>query len=571
MLKRDDKYHVKTLLIIFSAVVLTAGCGGPAKEVSAPNTQETAIDKKDIIAKHRAFDHFSKADLYERSGDLEKAADEYRLALVYDPTSDELKRLLAKVYYRLRRYDEALDLSLRIKDPKPDDFILTADCYKLTGDEKMAVKFFHKAAQMDSTLEIPNHFLAVYYSNKGDLKKAERYYQRLINIGEDSDNWRIELGSFYIKTGQFKNAIDVYQRMINRDSSNPRGYLGIAAIKEMQKDTVGADSLYKIIALTNWDNARILSIISQSFIRLGDISMALKVTRRITELFPDDYLTLRRYALLLFSEGDYESADTVLSQLSESITDDPIVYYYLGRIAQMNDDFARAESMYVRSLAIDDTLSEAWVNLALARVEIGDIDNAQATFDTALAKCPDDSLDILFFNGIFLSRQEKYSQAVDYYKRILLADPNNTNVMFNLAAAYERDGQFDEAETSFKQLIKLEPGNALALNYLGYMYADRGINLNEARKMIKKALKIEPDNGAYLDSYAWVLYKKGKYKEALKYQQKALQASDNDAVLFDHMGDICSALNRSSEAQKHWRKALELDPENENIKQKLVR
>lgn len=571
MIKHDDKYHMKNCFVLFIIIILMTGCGGTAKKTTTSNAQEAVIDKKDIIARHRAFDHFSKADLFERTGDLEKATDEYRLALVYDPSSDELKRLLANVYCRLRRYDEALDLSLRINSPGLDDWLLTADCYKLTGDEKMAVKYYEKATQIDSTLEIANHFMAVYYSNQGDNKKAERYFQRLIDTGENSDNWRIELASFFIQTGQLKKAIKVYQEMIDRNSSNIRGYLGLAAVREMQKDTVGADSLYKIIVLNNWDNAQILTLISQSFIRLGDVPMAIEVTKRITELFPDDYLTNRRYALLLFANGDYNSADSVLTQLTESIMDDPIVYYYRGRIGQMDDDFTHAESMYVYSLAINDTLSEVWVNLALTRAELGYIDNAQTTFDTALVRCPNDSLNILFFNGVFLSHQEEYLQASEYYKRVLIADPENTNVLFNLGAAYERGNLFSDAEEIFKKLIKLEPDNALALNYLGYMYADKGIRLKEAQKMIKKALKIEPDNSAYLDSYAWVLFKKGKYKEALKYQLKALQAGDGDAVLFDHMGDIYSALNQSSEAQKHWRKALELDPENENIKQKLAR
>jgi len=571
MIKHDDNYHMRKYLVLFIIVVMIIGCGGPIHEGDTDNPQKAVIDKKDIITKHRAFNHFSKADLLERMGDLEKAADEYRLALVYDPASDEIKRLLANVYCRLKRYDEALDLSLQITNIGFDDLLLIADCYRLTGDEKMAVKYYEKATQIDSTLEVPTHFLAIYYSNKGDLKKAERYFQRLINMGKDSDKWRIELASFYIQTGKLEKAIKIYQEMINRDSSNIRGLLGLAAVREMQKDTIGADSLYKMIVFKNWNSAQILTLISQSFIRLNDIPMAIKVTKRITELFPDDYLTKRRYALLLFSNGDYNSADSVMAQLTESIIDDPVVYYYRGRIAQMNNDFARAESMYVYSLAINDTLSEVWVNLALTRAELGHTDDARATFDSAMVKCSSDSLNILFFYGVFLSRQENYLQACDYYKRVLLADPENTDVMFNLGAAYERGGFFDDAEKIFKKLIKLEPDNALALNYLGYMYADKGIKLKKARKMIKKALEIDPENSAYLDSYAWVLFKRGEYQEALEYQQKALRAGDDDAVLFDHMGDIYSALNKISEARKHWRKALELDPDNESIKQKLAR
>jgi len=104
--------------------------------------------------------------------------------------------------------------------------------------------------------------------------------------------------------------------MIAGDSLDNRGYLGIAAVREMEDDSLAADSLYKFLAYKNWDEAQILNIISQSFIRLGDFDMAVKVTGRISELYPEDYFTKRRYALLLFTYGDKQQADSVLADLS---------------------------------------------------------------------------------------------------------------------------------------------------------------------------------------------------------------------------------------------------------------
>jgi Tfp pilus assembly protein PilF len=147
--------------------------------------------------------------------------------------------------------------------------------------------------------------------------------------------------------------------------------------------------------------------------------------------------------------------------------------------------------------------------------------------------------------------------------------PNDIELRFNLGAAYERLGQFEDSEKEFKWILDKDPGNALALNYLGYMYADRGVHLKEARELIEKALAIEPDNGAFLDSHAWVLYKMGKYDEALVQMQKALKTEQKDPILFDHVGDIYSALNNPAMAKENWSRALELDPNNETIRAKL--
>jgi tetratricopeptide (TPR) repeat protein len=215
---------------------------------------------------------------------------------------------------------------------------------------------------------------------------------------------------------------------------------------------------------------------------------------------------------------------------------------------------------------------EGWLNLAFARGLQGNHDAAMATFDSALTYSPVDSVRILFFTGAYLSSQQEFTEAIEYYQRVIKADPDNPDAKFNLAAAYERIGEYDKAEAIFMELLELDKNNPVVLNYLGYMYADQGIKLKEAEKLIKKALKIDPDNGAYLDSYAWVMYKLKKYNEALKYQLLALESNQNeDAILYEHMGDIYLALDKPQEASNHWEKALELDPDNESIKGKLQR
>jgi Tfp pilus assembly protein PilF len=141
--------------------------------------------------------------------------------------------------------------------------------------------------------------------------------------------------------------------------------------------------------------------------------------------------------------------------------------------------------------------------------------------------------------------------------------------MFDLASSYERGGQFDKAIELFRRILKILPQSAMTLNYLGYMFADKNINLQESLEMIEKAVKLEPENGAYLDSYGWILYRLGKYKEAEEQLKKALDIIKDDSLIHEHLGDAYKAQGKLQEADQQWRKALELDPNNQEIKEKL--
>jgi len=144
-----------TLIAAVLLAILTSGCGSPVKNEEPAEPETPIIEKDTMVRMHRAFDHFSKAGLYEISGNFERAADEYRLALYYDPTSMELKRSLANVNFQLKRYGEVLDFIEKLDHPTIDDLILAANCHRLNGNLDKAAEYFIRVSDMDSTLDFP--------------------------------------------------------------------------------------------------------------------------------------------------------------------------------------------------------------------------------------------------------------------------------------------------------------------------------------------------------------------------------------------------------------------------------
>jgi Flp pilus assembly protein TadD len=120
-----------------------------------------------------------------------------------------------------------------------------------------------------------------------------------------------------------------------------------------------------------------------------------------------------------------------------------------------------------------------------------------------------------------------------------------------------------------ESVLKIDPENAEALNFIGYTFADRGIRLDEAEKMIKKALTLKPGNVYMIDSLGWVYFRQNRMELAIKYLKEASDGLPNDATIAEHLGDAYAKAGRTSEAIEIYRQALKLNPANGDLKKKL--
>jgi len=146
----------------------------------------------------------------------------------------------------------------------------------------------------------------------------------------------------------------------------------------------------------------------------------------------------------------------------------------------------------------------------------------------------------------------------------------NVDLMFRRGSALERIGRIDEAAAVFGEILKIRPDDANTLNYLGYMYADKGIKLPEARRMLERAVALDPQNGAYLDSLGWVCFRMNDLREAEKFLSRAAAKIPADATVQEHLGDLEARRGQMAEAVVHWKRSLTLSPEEpEKIAKKI--
>jgi tetratricopeptide (TPR) repeat protein len=192
------------------------------------------------------------------------------------------------------------------------------------------------------------------------------------------------------------------------------------------------------------------------------------------------------------------------------------------------------------------------------------------------------------------ARERNWEQAIKAYRELLPRVEEHPvalgQTLYGLARVLERGGGFEESARTFERLLSLHPNHADALNYLGYMFSERGVRLGEAENFIKRALETDPNNGAYLDSLGWVYYQTGDYRRAQEFLKRAIDQEEaelkklgetesgrrksmreNIAVIYDHAGDCALAINQFGEAQRWWRLALENDPQIAKTGEKLAK
>lgn len=167
--------------------------------------------------------------------------------------------------------------------------------------------------------------------------------------------------------------------------------------------------------------------------------------------------------------------------------------------------------------------------------------------------------------GDLLRREERFGEAVAEYTAALKLRPaqaeENWAIHYTRGISYERTKDWTNAEKDFKRALELKPGEPSVLNYLGYSYLDRGVNLKEARRLIELAYSKRPDDGYIIDSLGWMLFVLGEYDKAVVHLEKAVEAAPADATINEHLGDAYWKVGRRTEARYQWQRALTLDVE----------
>jgi tetratricopeptide (TPR) repeat protein len=274
--------------------------------------------------------------------------------------------------------------------------------------------------------------------------------------------------------------------------------------------------------------------------------------------------------LLAFQLKDYSAAEDYLKRvLSLPYRDPEGVRFLLGQVSEEQKQWPQAITWY-DSIKDSDHVMPARMRTASVMAKQGKLDEARAFLKRVAADFPDEAPQLLVTEAQLLRDAQRHRDAFDLLSQALVQQPEQPDLLYDLALTAEKLERFDLLESHLRKLIEVKPDHAHAYNALGYSFAERNTRLPEARKLVEKALELAPEDYFNMDSLGWVLYREGDLKGAARELRRAYGGRP-DAEIGAHLGEVLWMLGERDEARRIWDESLKSGPENETLQKTIKR
>ncbi len=559
-----------TLSFALVAIFLV-GCAAKKQAADSVLTQLKPAPQKEMHPE--AYHHFTNAVIFEQEGVFDDAVKEYELALSYEPLNYDIRVALGTLYLNLSRPASAVDALLPITEKTGEVYQLLGDAFRIQGQDLEAEESYRRAYAADSTNVNINYQLGVYAVHANRVDEAANYFRRAA-IGSGNYELFAQIADMYANFKQYDSAAVYIESAIRLNQNDPSLFSRQAVYLYSAGKKSESKQVLQHATLIHPNDARLLAQLIETYNAENNIDSVRYYAEKFvirSDIKAEDRVVFERIGAVLIRANQRDVAKRVFLKTLNFDPENPFALFYLGRMEADSSRFDSARLYFDRLIAVDSTVPDGWTNLAFVYQQKKQLDSAEQVLELAARHVTSDRDNIQFFLAQILSQKEMPDSAIAVLKNAIVEGGDTVRALFQTGAEYEKIKNYDKASEAFELLLTINPQHHPTLNYFGYMLADRGERLTEALDMIERALKSEPESGAYLDSYAWVLYKLGRYQEALIQIQKAVSKTNNDPVVIEHLGDIEYALGNIQNARDAWNTALAFDPDNKSLKDKLSR
>jgi len=466
--------------------------------------------------------------------DLEKA----KAAVQALPSSPEANFWLATEYVDDEQNQEAVKAFNKAIEFKPDyeeAYLGLIELYKQSkATEDVLRTYQHALEALPKSLTLLNG-QARAFSDAKRYSDAVDALKRALEINPDDSNNLHSLAWNYMQLHRYEDALSTINDELKITPNSPGAYHNLGWTYNMMKRYDDAISSYQKIIDMKTSYYKLNSVYREmgiALIRSNRPTEAIDALKQAIELKGDDLPGV--YCGLAAAYLNAQRMDEAVEALKKGVQERPkdsCLYNNLGAISLKAKKPEEAEPYFRKAIEVAPNEIEGYGNLATA-----------------------------------LMQRKKEADAETVLRQGIKSVPDAVSLRVYLGSVLSRTKRWTEAEAQFKEVLRLDPNNAAALNDYGYYLVERNERLNEALDMIQRSVNARPDYGPSLDSLGWAYFKLGRLDEAERYLTKALQGTYKSPAVYEHLGDVYEKQGHRELSIGMWQKALAMNPPEENAK-----
>ncbi len=483
-------------------------------------------------------------------------------------TDIDVRALLSRLYVAAEQFDKAIPLLADIVKEAPawrDGPSLLMEAYTGAGKTREAVTWLEESAPDNPQLYAS---LAASYARERRWVDAVSTYDLALKASPRSFDLRVNLAAVLMNTGSRADLLrgrDLLREALAMNANDERALLLLSQFERRAGDAAAAETAARKVIAVNARNPRGYFVLSEAleeqkkFQGVVDALAPAVAQFRGTANGAFALGSLLPHLGFAYQElGQYDKAIQTFEDARKLAPNDGAMIMYLVRAQMAAKNYTAAvDTVRVARVQSPDDLRLASLEATALR-RGGKVDQGVAAMEEFFRRKQDDPDAYVAMSQVYTDAN-RGAQAVKVLQDAQSKFPAETGIAFELGTVLDRQRKFAESEVVFRQLLSKEPDNAPALNYFGYMLAERGERLNESVDYIKRALAIDPNNGSYLDSIGWAYFKDGKLDLALEHLQRAAQMLATNSLVQDHYAGVLFRVGRYDDAIAAWTKALSGD------------
>jgi len=548
--------------IIFLSFITLSGCATTTKKDNPYFSQQKRVEKIETEKKETVpedfIQYYFSYSIAKRKGEIKRAKEYLEKAIKLAPENSQLL-LEASMFYatenNLKKATEFAKKAIsKAKNTQEREkaLRLLGTIYIMEEEKEKAMKIYE---DLTSFSEKPQDY--VIYGKlllqKNKTKKAEKVLRKGIKLDKNNSTLNLLLGYTLFKREKLKESWKILLKAAELDPENEETYKLLSEIYKKTKSEQIKTALEKLAKKEN-PPLPLLKELVKLYIINGEKENAVKTLSRIVKREPYNLKTLSEVANNLLGLKEYSKVIPVIERITKLNPNNPNAYLILGISYELAGYKNKAIEAYEKALDLFPENTTVIEQLANLYFEVKKYEEAKAYYERLLqlTKKPDYLLKIAKIE----EKTGNTRKAYNLLKKEVETGNNKPAILFYLSVLSDKLGKEYETVTYLKQVLKKHPDNPVALNYLAYIYANNGENLNEALELVKKALKLQPENPAYLDTYGWILFKLKQYKKACTILKKAYKLSNHDPVIEEHLGECYYYTGKWQMAKELLQKAV---------------